>query len=117
MVKKMFGNGRQNPNLGHLFISEIVEGVCIGRHGCSILVPSLGLSVEHIHSLAASRSTTATDGSPSIAVETMLCMSTWLPRIYSLDAIREYGSKRRVRWTEFVEAFKNSEVRSLHLYH
>ena len=46
-----FGNGRHDPTVGvsTYLVSQVVESVSVRRHGRSVLVPSLGLSVEHIH--------------------------------------------------------------------
>ena len=95
---KVVVTGKFCRSLSHL-VPEIVEGVCIGRHGCSILMPSLRLPIEHVHSSIARWPTTAavsthriTTGPTAIAVQATFPLSTRDPRV-SATVLRREGSK------------------------
>ena len=73
------------------FAPEIVEGVCIERHGRSILVPSLRLSIEHVHPSIARR---CASSSVAVAIEAIFASSAQDPCTSSF-AENVGSSKRR----------------------
>ena len=95
-------------------VPEVVKGVCIWRHGCSILVPSLRLSIEHVHP-SISRPSTQITSLAAIAIQAMFTLSTQDPRVFTTACIE--GSKHRVCWPGLIGVGEpeTAKVCSFHL--